>query len=112
MSENQLVKAAIKYLNAIGHLAYRTHNYPVYDEKLQLWRKPRDHRKGIPDIHICLRGGGYAVIETKWSGKQSIDQKLFQKDVERVGGTYLVAYNIDTIMKAFPSKPYSGSLHI
>lgn len=111
MSENDLVKAAIQYLNAIGHVAYRTHNYPIWDEKLKMYRKQSNSIKGLPDIHVCLKGGFYAVIETKWKrGKQSPEQKEFQRCVEKIGGKYILAYNIDQVMKAFPNQGYSGSI--
>lgn len=110
-SENKLVHATIHYLNAIGHFAYRTHNYPVFDRKLNLYRKHAHHKKGLPDIHVLLKGGRYAVIETKGTGKQSDEQKVFQVDVERRGGIYILAFNIDEVMKAFPSNGgYSGSI--
>ena len=112
MSENQLVHATIHYLNSIGHHAYRTHNYPIYDQKLKLYRKQPGSKKGLPDIHVCLKGGKYAVVETKCTGIQSIEQKAFQDRTEQLGGFYLLAYTIDEVIKAFPNPGYSGSIGI
>jgi len=113
MSENDLVKATLQYLNAIGHFAYRTHNYPIWDEKLKMYRRQKNSIKGLPDIHVCLKGGLFATVETKHGkGKQTPEQKQFQDIVEKLGGKYVLAYNIDQVMKAFPNKGYSGSIGI
>lgn len=57
--------------------------------------------KGSPDI-ICVYGGQFVGIECKSpKGKQSENQKEFQKKLEDAGGTYILAYNIDTVIIYF-----------
>jgi len=53
---------------------------------------------GQPDIIAILPGGIFCGVEVKTpKGKQSPDQILFQKRLERAGGVYIVARNIADI---------------
>ncbi|MDE2218680.1 MAG: VRR-NUC domain-containing protein [Patescibacteria group bacterium] len=46
--------------------------------------------KGSPDI-ICVIGGRFVGLEIKGTdGKQSEDQKKFQKELEKAGGIYVL----------------------
>lgn len=108
--ENPLVRAAIEYLNNIGHFAYKTPNYAIYDQKLKMYRRLNNIR-GIPDIQVWLKDGTAAAIETKGKGKQSKEQKYVQSQIEKRGSKYILAFTIDEIMKAFPvTGGYSGSI--
>lgn len=107
--ENPLVRATLEYLNNIGHFAYKTPNYPIYDQKLKIYRRLNNIR-GIPDIHVWLKDGTCAAIETKGKTNQRKDQIYVQSQIEKRGGRYILAYSIDDIMKEFPNNGFSSSI--
>ena len=52
---------------------------------------------GSPDI-ICVIGGKYIGIEVKAAkGKQSENQKTFQKELEKAGGKYILARKLEDV---------------
>lgn len=53
--------------------------------------------RGIADLY-ALRGGQHVWIEVKRpDGRQSEYQKRFQRDIERHGGTYILARGIEDV---------------
>jgi len=56
---------------------------------------------GSPDI-VCVVKGQYVGIEVKGTkGKQSDNQKEFQRRLEAVGGRYILAFSLDDVVNAF-----------
>lgn len=54
--------------------------------------------KGSADILGLLRGGRFLAIEVKAaSGRQSPDQKSFQKMIEDFGGLYILARSVEDV---------------
>ena len=55
---------------------------------------------GAPDI-IAIIGGKYIGIEIKGAngGKQSENQKKFQRELEAAGGEYLLVHSLDDTIK-------------
>lgn len=52
---------------------------------------------GSPDI-VCVISGQFVGIEVKApKGKQSDNQKEFQRQLEEAGGKYILAYSIDDV---------------
>lgn len=57
--------------------------------------------KGASDI-VCVVKGHYIAIEVKdHKGKQSEDQKEFQRAVEEAGGTYVLVRSLDEVRVFF-----------
>ena len=55
---------------------------------------------GAPDI-VCVVKGQYVGIECKASkGRQSENQKEFQRQLEAAGGRYVLAYSVDDVSAA------------
>ena len=53
---------------------------------------------GAPDI-VCVVKGQYVGIECKAAkGRQSDNQKEFQRQLEAAGGRYILAYSLDDVM--------------
>ena len=53
---------------------------------------------GSPDIE-CIIAGQYVGIEVKESkGRQSDNQKEFQRQLEAAGGKYILAFSIDGVI--------------
>lgn len=96
MSENDLVKMVMEYFQKRGDFPIRTNNTPLKGRNLHA------SAKGMSDIHVVLRQGKCCYIETKCTGKQSDDQKEFQRKVEMRGHTYMLVYDMDEIIKRFP----------
>lgn len=56
--------------------------------------------RGISDL-TCIKAGRVVFLEVKTpKGKQSDAQVRFQKEIEAAGGEYLVAHDIDSLMRA------------
>lgn len=95
---SELVSALCDYLALRRHFFYRSNNVPVFDRARGAYRAlPKYTMKGIPDITV-VKDGRYIGIEAKaGSGRLSADQIQFKNDVERAGGTYLLARSIDDL---------------
>ena len=58
-----------------------------------------------PDI-VCVLNGQYVGIEVKGpKGKQSDDQKEFQRHLEAAGGRYILTYSVDDVRLHYPVEP-------
>jgi hypothetical protein len=56
---------------------------------------------GSPDI-VCVINGQYVGIECKGTkGKQSDNQKDFQRRLEAAGGRYILARSLDDVVSTF-----------
>ena len=80
-------------------LAYRSASLKIED-KNGIWHQPLP--KGHPDV-ICLVDGGRVIyIEVKsHDGRQSIEQRVFQKRVEELNGVYLMPRSFSQFMNEF-----------
>lgn len=57
-------------------------------------------RSGEPDMILCCNGR-YLAVEVKTpTGRQSEWQKLRQAQIEASGGTYIVARDVEDVLKA------------
>lgn len=102
LTENQILNQICDYLATLRSVYfYRTNNTPIFDATKKMFRKmPKYAVKGIPDIHV-IRAGHYIGIEVKRKGKYlSPDQRIFQKNVEAAGGTYILARSFEDVKKA------------
>lgn len=60
---------------------------------------PKYTPKGIPDI-ILIKDGWFVGLEVKTkTGKQSPDQKAFEKNVHDAGGEYYVVRTIEDLQE-------------
>lgn len=100
--EGKIQKAILDALTKAQVFHWRNNNAPIYDQKLNSgYGGYRAHAgmKGVPDI-ICVINGQFVGIEVKTPrGKQSSDQVLFQKRLERAGGKYILARGVDDIVE-------------
>lgn len=99
MSETQIQSSICEYLARRKHLFHRANQIPVYDVKRGTYRAfPKYSLKGFPDI-LVLTDGGFAVfLEVKaQKGRQSPEQKEFQKRCEEKGCEYHVVRSIDDV---------------
>ena len=101
MTANALTESVLKYLNIKGFLAWRQNNGGIYDPTKKVFRANSSYR-GVSDIiAIEPKTGRFWGIEIKiGKDKQSVFQTVFQKDVEKRNGKYLVVKSLDDIIKS------------
>ena len=76
---------------------YRTAGAEVWDTEQE--RAARVD-PGLADLIVVWPGRGIRFVEVKRrNGRQSPDQKRFQRAVEAAGGTYLLAFSLDQVMR-------------
>ncbi len=96
--EKDAQRAILGYLKMKGVFHYRNNTGVMFTNKGK--DMYRFGAVGSPDI-ICVIDGKYVGIEVKGSsGKQSEGQIKFQKELEAVGGRYILAYSIDDVQNA------------
>ncbi len=98
--EKKLQNAILIYLGARKDcLAYRSASLKIED-KNGIWHQPLP--KGHPDVICLVRGGRVIYIEVKnQEGRQSIEQKVFEKRVKELGGVYLMPRSFDQFVQEF-----------
>jgi hypothetical protein len=95
--EGKIQLTILKHLRSKGIFCWRAQPH-TYNSKLGMHISSPYNMPGQPDIIAILPGGIFCGIEVKTpKGKQSSDQILFQKRLERAGGVYIVARNIADI---------------
>ena len=90
MTEHEIQKQIIEYLQAVGIFHWRNNT------------GRRNHIQfgypGSPDIIGILPDGRFLGIEVKTrTGKQSPAQVIFQQNVEKSNGLYILARSIDDV---------------
>lgn len=99
---NRITANVIRIINMQPNcVAYRINNVGVWDEAKQVYRKGR--KKGIGDISACIRGRCVWIEVKAGNDKQSDDQKVFQFEIERAKGVYLLVKSTDEFITAFKS---------
>lgn len=96
--ENAIQNAIMEYLTIKNIFHWRNNTTPIYDPTRKCFRK-MNSMKGVPDI-ICIIKGQFVGIEVKKpDGKQSPDQKIFEKECNKNGGKYILARSVEDVMK-------------
>ncbi|HEY2471042.1 MAG TPA: VRR-NUC domain-containing protein [Terracidiphilus sp.] len=95
--ESEVQRAILDYLELKGIFHYRNNSGAFKREDGHLYRFGA---LGSPDI-VCVIKGQYVGIEVKGTdGKQSDHQKKFQRQLEAMGGKYILAYSINAVIDA------------
>lgn len=99
MSETRLVKSLLQHLNYYGFF-WRNNTGAQKITSYSGNRYIRFGMRGSADI-IGLVKGRFIAIEVKSpSGRQSINQSEFQRNIEKFGGIYILARTIDDVLDA------------
>ena len=97
--EADVLKACLSYLRLRGHLAIRINGgvaITVSSNRLRCTDTP-----GCADILGLSRDGRFYAVECKSSsGRQSAEQKEFEKDCVSRGGLYVLARSVDDLKEA------------
>jgi Holliday junction resolvase len=100
--EADVQRAILEYLTLKGIFHYRNNSGAfVFPQTATTSRRFfKAGALGSPDI-VCVVNGQYVGIEVKGTrGKQSDNQKEFQRRLEEAGGRYILAYSLDDVVSA------------
>ncbi len=96
--EKDVLRAILDFLSLYPHdvLAWRQNTGAMKTKTSFV----RFSRAGAADITGIVKGGRRLEIETKAHGRtQSPAQKEFQREIESLGGIYILAYDVDAVQK-------------
>jgi len=102
-AEGKIQKDILDHLKKKGVFCWRNNNGALFDQKLNSGYggyRSNGVMKGVADIlGIMPDGSGRMLaIEVKGpKGKQSMEQVLFQKRIEKGGGVYILAECIEDV---------------
>lgn len=100
-SETQIQRAILQYLRAKRFFVVRLNNTGVWDPAGSFFRKSPNVTPGVSDLVMVHRGLSYWIEIKTPAGRQSPDQKVFQANVERAGGKYVVLRSLDEAVARF-----------
>ena len=110
LSETQIQHQCLLWLTAKKICHWRSNNIPVpiKDRFGKVWGFRPVYRKGLPDIFFLMHWYEdghkpitklYGVEIKSVEGRQSLDQKTFQKEFEESGGYYILVRSLDDLRK-------------
>ena len=99
MLEKDIQNVICEYLEYKRYFFWRQNTTPVFDKTRGLYRSmPKFSKKGVADI-IVIKDGKAIFLEVKQpKGRQSDDQKFFEKDAKENGAEYHVVTSLDDVM--------------
>ena len=94
MKESDLQRTILAYLALKRIFHYRNNSGAFKDATGHLYRFGA---VGSPDI-VCVKGGKYIGIEVKGpKGRQSTGQVAFQEALQKAGGEYILAHELEDV---------------
>lgn len=94
--EKDIQKGILDYLELSGIFCWTAKTTGTYDHYKRVFRKT-NMMKGVPDI-ICIIDGRFVGFEVKSStGRQSVEQEIFQERCEKELGFYRVVRSVDEV---------------
>jgi len=107
-TEQDLLNRVLAAVGALpGVLAWRNNTGALRDVN---GRMGRFGMKGSPDV-LVIAGGRFVGIECKTrTGRQSEDQKRWQRACEAAGGVYVLARDVDAPVRAVRDAMLLGNL--
>ena len=104
LNETQLKNNILDWLKYNKIFSWLNNTQGNYNSKTNSYYKNNRLLAGVADI-ICLHKGLSIFIECKiGKNKQTAMQILFQKNVEKNGGIYLLIYKLDDVINFFKNK--------
>lgn len=102
-TESDIQTSICEYLELKQRCFFRVNNIPAFNRKegggFTMRRLPKFTPRGLPDI-IVVAGGIFYGLEVKTKiGKQSPEQKDFEKWVKQHGGKYHVVRSIEDVQE-------------
>jgi len=95
-TESGIQAAICEYLAYRRHFFFRCNNVPVFHEG-RFRALPKHTPRGLPDI-ILIEHGRFVGLEVKTKeGRQSPDQKEFERASKEAGASYYVVHSVDEV---------------
>jgi hypothetical protein len=105
MTEKEIENSILMHLEMRGDcIAWKNQSVGIFDPKRKVYRKSRNrfHKNGVSDIICMLHDGPVIFLEVKTQyGRQSENQKQFQKDCEDMGQIYRIVKSIEDVETIF-----------
>lgn len=105
--EHNLQAAEVRYIRGVypdlEGVFFAVPNGGKRNSRQAAWLKEEGMKAGVSDMILLKRTSqyGFLYIENKTpKGRQESEQKVFQFDVERHGGKYIIVRSIDEFIKA------------
>lgn len=103
--EGRIQAAILEWLQDQGIFAFRVNNAPIWDRHLNNgYGAYRSQGKwsalGLSDIIAVINGQAYFIEVKTPTGRQSADQKLFERRARNAGAVYLLARSVDDVRSA------------
>ena len=97
--EGTIQLAVMKYLKSEGVFSWRNNNQGSYDRKRGIYVSNPYIMRGVPDIIAVIPAenniGQFVGFEVKTpKGRQSPDQKLYEKRLTKHGGRYFIVRSV------------------
>lgn len=96
--EKFVLDAVCDYLSRRHYFFYRSNNAPIFDVRKKVFHAmPKYAKKGVADITLIIDGRVWYLECKASNGKQSDDQKIFEKEAVEAGARYYVIKSIDDV---------------
>lgn len=97
--EKVIQKQILQFLTAHKIFVFRINTTGVFDPVRQVFRPLSGFSlKGVADILGLLPNGKFIAIEVKTAtGRQSMEQKMFEQAVIKNNGIYILARDVDDV---------------
>lgn len=95
------MKKVVKWLNDHGLFWINIKTTGTWDARKQVYRESPYTLKGTSDL-LVLHQSQPIFIELKAKGKQSVEQKTFEKMIVNEGCEYHVVRSVDDLAQLFP----------
>ena len=108
--EHQLQCAEVRYMRGVhrdlSHVFFCVPNGQKRTSRQAAWLHEEGLVNGVSDMILLKPNSkhGYLCIENKTKkGKQSAEQKIFQQEVEKHGGKYVIIRSLDEFIETIES---------
>lgn len=103
-SEAQIQQAILTYLQMLENheqlYFLRNNSFAGYIQRNNgSVGRIRNNKAGTPDIIICYQGRFVGIEVKSPKGRQSVDQLVAQQVIEKCGGVYILARDVDDVRK-------------
>lgn len=102
LTESDLQRQICDYLALKRYFFWRQNTAPTVQKTGDTWAfrsMPKHSMRGVPDI-ILIDGGHFVGLEVKKrTGRQSPEQKLFEKKLTEAGGSYHIVHDVEEVQK-------------
>jgi hypothetical protein len=97
--ENQIELAICHFLRISGHCFWKQPSRGYFDVKRKAFRRDSNPYvgRGVPDIIVIFHGLFVGLEVKSPTGKQSDDQKEFERKITRAGGFYHVVRSVEDV---------------